>query len=196
MLRWEDREAFLQDEARRDLEACTGVRPCLVAMRGPEPLLVGFFRAFGPGRHLDPLVELLALAAPLEADRLAVSLPGVATRLDAAPAKGRRAGPDGEPAREPQQRVLVIDEVDASAGEPAICTAAWPYTTGEKGLEWGVPLRADGGSGAMSAALAVAVARRRQLRAGPGELRAQAERCVRLGHLLALAPRIHQELCG
>src|SRR5688572_44782 len=73
MQRWNDAESFLLAEAAADLTDSDDVSPCLVAFSGDELLLVAFLRSFAKGEYADPLIELLALTAPLGADRLALS---------------------------------------------------------------------------------------------------------------------------
>src|SRR5687767_6035135 len=79
---WGDVEGFLLDEAAKDVALSDEVRPCLAAFAGDEPLLVAWWRPFPKGGYADPLIELLALACPLGADRVAQSLAGRATSLD------------------------------------------------------------------------------------------------------------------
>lgn len=187
-MQWEDREAFLLGEARRDLEGNCEVRPCFLAMSGEHPLFVAFLRAYDKGGHLDPLIELVALAAPLDADRLAVSLAGRAWSLD------DPVAPVVPGVGDLRQRVLLIDEVDGSGGQPASRSTAMPFELIDGAVRWGEPIRHDGQTGLVSAALALAVRQRRKLRAGDKEIRAQADRCLRLGHALAFAAPVHDRL--
>ncbi len=185
---WKDREDFLRNEAQRDLEAGVDVRPCFLAMAGERPLFVAFMRGYDKGRHLSPLIELIALAAPLDADRLAVSLCGRAWSLDdplppVVPGQG-----------DLRQRVLVIEEADGSRRRARPRSSAFPFEMAEGAVAWGEPIRHDGETGLVSAALALAVRRRHRLRAGDAEIRAQAERCVRLGHMVALSAPVHDRL--
>ena len=188
MLHWEDREAFLLDEARRDLEAGCDVRPCLLAMTGAHPLFVAFFRAFDKGRHLEPLIELIALAAPLDADRLAVSLSGRAWSLrDPLPPVVAGVG-------DLRQRVVLIGTADASAERGEVTTTAVPFDLVGGAVRWGEPIREARATGMVSAALDLAVRERHRLRASDREIRAQVERCGRLGHLVGLAEPVHTRI--
>lgn len=183
MQAWGDRETYLLDEARRDLEGNADVRPCLLAMVGDQPLMTAFLRGFARGRHLDALIEVVALAAPLGADRLALSLPGRAWYLDDPPPPILRD-------------VIVLEEVDAAAGPPRSTSSAFGYHLDGSGLRWAAPLRHSGLSGSTSTALLVAVRERHRLRATDAELRQQAARCVLLGHLVAFARPVFQRLAA
>lgn len=190
MMEWKDREAFLLDEARLDLEAGCDVRPCLLAMAGDRPLFVAFFRSFDKGRHLDPLVELVALAAPLDADRLAVSLSGRAWSL-------RDPLPPVVPGEgDLRQRVVLVDTADGSAGEPVVTSTAVPFDLTDGTVRWGEPIRERGATGMVSEALCLAVRERHQLRAGAAEILSQLERCERLGHLVGLAEPVYERLAA
>jgi hypothetical protein len=188
MQAWEDRTAFLMDEARRDLEAGADVRPCFVALAGDQRLFLAFLRPFAQGEYLDPLVELIALAAPLGADRLAFSISGRAWSLD-----------DPIPPVLPgvgdlRQRVLTIVEADGSSGSARPVTTGIPFDLVEGQVRWGTPFHGDDTVSAIPAALATAVRNRNEIRGTDREIRAQAERCVALGHLVALAGPIHARL--
>lgn len=187
-MRWEDREAFLLNEACRDFREGSEIRPCFLAMAGDQPLFVAFLRPYEKGGHLGPLIEVIALAAPLDADRLAVSLSGRAWSLDdpvvpVIPGVG-----------DLRQRVLLIEEADASSGQAIARSSALPYELEGRSVRWGEPVRHEGGSGIVSAALALAVRRRGRLRADDDQILAQAERCQRLGHLVALAAPVRDRL--
>lgn len=188
MMQWKDREAFLLDEARQDLEAGCDVRPCLVAMAGDRPLFVAFLRAFDKGRHLKPLVELVALAAPLDADRLALSLSGRAWSLeDPLPPVVPGVG-------DLRQRVVVIESADASAGEAVLTSTAMPFDLADGRVGWGEPIREGGPTGMVSEVLGLAVRERHRLRACDAEIWKQFERCGRLGHLVGLAEPVYERL--
>ena len=57
-------------------------RPHLVAFAGDHAMVLIGLRPFPPGGYRGPLVEALALALPLGADRVSVALPGRAWSLD------------------------------------------------------------------------------------------------------------------
>jgi hypothetical protein len=82
IMQWDEVEQFMIAEAERDLEAGNEVRPCFAAFACEAPLVLAFLRPFPKGGYHDPLIELLALAAPLNADRLKLSLSGRAWSMD------------------------------------------------------------------------------------------------------------------
>lgn len=189
MERWEDFEAFLRDAADRDLCAVDAVAPCLVASEGPTPLLLANVRPFAPGGYQDPLLELIAVAAPLGADRLAVSMEGRARMLGHSSGSG--SGPPGDDGR----RVLVVQVADgAGQWRPRTQTLLQPFERTRGGVRWEQPQRVATTMGWVPTALRVAVTQRRLLRATPGEIVAQAERCAQLGHALWLAPAAERRL--
>lgn len=190
MQRWEHRETYLLDEARRELEDGGHVRPGLLAVAGERPLLTAFLRDVEPGRLVDALIEVVALAAPLGADRLALSLPGRAWSLD-----------DPLPPVVPglgdlRQPLIVVQEVDGSAGPPRERSGAFPYDLVDGKVRWGPPLRQPGTIGLLAATLLIAVRDRDRLRATDGELRTQARRCVKRGHLVAFSEPVYDRLVG
>jgi hypothetical protein len=181
-MRWDDVETFLLGEATADLAASDDVGPCMVAFSGEELLLVAFLRSFAKGEYADPMIELLALTAPLDADRLALSIGARAWSLDdpmvpVVPGVG-----------DLRQRVLTIHCVDGAAPPVTVTSALHPFTRDAAGgaVVWDPPLREAGASGWLVAALQLAVERRGELAAPAAEVRRQARRCVALGHALAL----------
>ncbi|MPZ87441.1 MAG: hypothetical protein GEU81_05075 [Nitriliruptorales bacterium] len=188
MQTWEDRQGFLLDEARRDLEASQQVRPCLLAMAGARRLFIAFLRPFDRGRHLDALVELLALAAPLDADRLALSIPARAWSMnDPLPPVLPGLG-------DLRQRVLTILEADGSNGSETARSTLIPFDLDDNRVHWGDPHVTEGETGPVSSALLLTVRHRHELRAEDRDIRTQAARCVRLGHLVAFAEPLSQRL--
>lgn len=188
MRRWEERRAYFLDEARRDIECGDDVRPCLVALAGEERLFLAFLRPFERGELLDALIELLALAAPLGADRLAMSLPGRAWSLhDPVPPVLPGVG-------DLRQRVLVIEEADGTRGRPRGSTLAIPFDIADGTVVWGDPL--DGGDwvGPLAGALVKTIAERERIRGRDRAPRRQAQRCVALGHMVALGPTVADRL--
>jgi len=188
MQHWEERQEFLMEEAAFDLECGVDVRPGFVAFAGPELLFVAFLRSFLKGHHMDAVIELLALAAPLDADRLAMSIGARAWSLD-----------DPIPPVLPgvgdlRQRVLVIEEVDGSTGRPRARSVAHPWTLEKGHVRWSEPLESTEMMSPLSQTLQLAVRRRRQLATDTTSIRAQAERCARLGHLIALAEPVNDRL--
>ena len=182
MQRWQDVEAFLTAEAERDLCATGEVTPCLVACSGDEPLFAAFLRPFDRGAYVDPMIELLALAMPLGADRLALSLGGRAWSFDdpvvpVVPGTG-----------DLRQRVVCIHLADGTMGEPAIETLVLPFDIQDGVVVWDTELRPGPSESWINQALALSVSARDALQASPAGLAAQAQRCVTLGHQLYLAP--------
>lgn len=180
---WPERHHFLLAEARQDLEDGAPVRNCLLAFAGEEPLLVAWLRPFAPGAHRAALVEVLALALPLGADRLAVSMPGRMWSLaDPIPPVLPGVG-------DLRQRVVVVEEADAGSWPIATRTTAYPYEVGGDGLpRWLEPLAEEGVTGPVAALLADALAG--GLTASDAELCQQARRVAELGHLVAVAPGV------
>lgn len=180
---WHSRHLFLLDEARADLTGGAPVRNCLLAFAGEAPLLVAWLRPFAPGAHKPALVEVLALALPLGADRLAVSMPGRMWSLaDPIPPCLPGVG-------DLRQRVVVVEEADASRGRVVAATTAYPYEVGDDGAPaWLDPLAEDAVVGPVAGLLAQALAG--GLTASDVELRRQARRLADLGHLVALAPDV------
>ena len=181
MLEWHEVEAHLLAEADLDLKEGTDVRPCLAAFAGSQPLFVAFLRSFAKGEYADPVIELLALAAPLDADRLALSIAARAWSLD------DPVAPVLPGVGDLRQRVLTVHCVDGAGGRPVVTSALHPFTCAGQSVTWEAPLRhAGGGEGWLASALALAVERRNALAAPAVEIRRQARRCVDLGHMLAL----------
>lgn len=188
MRQWDERRDFLLEEAAFDQEFGVDVRPGFLAYAGSHPLFVAFLRPFLKGQHMDAVIELLALAAPLDADRLAVSIGARAWSLD-----------DPIPPVIPgvgdlRQRVLVIEEVDGSTGRARGCSLAYPWSLEGGRVRWSDPLESTDVTGPLGQMLRVAVARRRELSADTASIREQAERCARLGHLIALAEPVNDRL--
>jgi hypothetical protein len=186
--RWHEVEEFLLGEAARDLINGVDVHPCLMAYAGEHALFVAFLRPFPKGGYADPMIELLALAAPLAADQLALSMAGRAwSLLDPIPPVLADVG-------DLRQRVVVLQSADGRAGRVRLHSRMFPFELTDGSVRWGEPLRYDGDTGWMTGALALAIRHRRRISGPPAQIRRQAERCVALGHLLALAPAVHDRL--
>lgn len=189
MQQWDEMEQFMIAEAERDLEAGDEIRPCFTAFAGEAPLVLAFLRPFPKGGYHEPLIELIALAAPLEADRLKLSISGRAWSMD-----------DPIPPVDPdfgdlRQRVLEIESVDGTAGRPRSASTLLPFDVVGGTVRWGETARLGSGEGWIPNALEVAVRKRHRFRASLDEIRRQAERCVTLGHLVALGPTVADRLC-
>lgn len=192
MQRWEEIEPWLVEEAERDLRAGDdAARPCLAAYRGEEPLFVAFLRQFAKGRYHDALIELLALAAPLRADRLAFSVTGRAWSLDD-PIPPVTDGVDL------RQQVLMVESADSSTGRVVSRSLLIPFdrSPGRGVITWGERQVHAGGCGWIPGALRMAVGREMHLRmeAHHADVVGQAVRVQRLGHLLAVGPGLAQRL--
>jgi hypothetical protein len=189
MRTWDDRRDFLLDEAARDLVATGEVRPCLVAFRGDEPLLLAWSRPFEKGAYHEPLLELLTLAAMLRADRLALSLSGRAwSHRDPIP-------PVVDGAGDLRQRVVLVESVDATRVPPERGSLIVPFELDGETVRWGEDrLDLDGADGWASGALLTAAEGPAELRGSDEETRMHALRCVALGHLLAFEQAVVDRL--
>lgn len=175
---WEGVERFLLDEAERDLTDGADIRPCLMAFDKEQALFVAFLRSLEKGRYDDAVVELLALAGPLNANRLALSIGARAWSLDdpvvpVVPGVG-----------DLRQRVVMFLRADADFD---VQTALHPFEINDDGVRWGEAVRHPGGEGWLTGALHLAVTRRADLAASPRDIRRQVRRCLALGHLLGLS---------
>jgi hypothetical protein len=191
MHQWGKVEQFMIAEAERDLAAGQEVRPCFTGFSGPEPLVLAFVRPFPRGEYQQPLIELLALAAPLDADRLKLSITGRAwSMLDPIPPVDPELG-------DLRQRVLTIESVEDSAGGPRSSSILLPFDVAGGVVRWGEPTRTTSGEGWIPFAFRRAVHMRRAFRGARVEdIRRQAERCAALGHLVALNPILADRLSG
>lgn len=189
MQRWEDLESFFRDSATRDLERDGEVDPCFVAFDGEAPLMLAYLRPFEKGAYADPLIELIALAGPLGADRLAACFGARGWSLDGPP-------PDVRAGSDPRQRVLAVQGADGSGGATRPFGTLWPFDVDAGQVRWGEPMRTEEPQGWIPQALAAAVAGREQLRAAEGETAAQAARCSELGHDVYLSPEGNRRLGG
>src|SRR5690606_2934864 len=121
MQRWDEVEQWLKEEAEADLLAGQdSARPCLAAYRGHEPLFVAFLRRFEKGRYHDAVIELLALAIPLQANQLAMSMTGRAWSLDDPIVPVSEEG-------DLRQRVLMIESADSTSGAVESLSVIFPF---------------------------------------------------------------------
>ena len=187
---WNDAERFLLDEAERDLRMGAMVRPCLLAYVGEERVLTAFLREFDKGAYADPMVEVLALATPLGADRLAFSISGRAWSFD-----------DPIPPVLPgvgdlRQPVLALHFADRYA-EPTLRSSAHAYDVVAGEVRWGPVLRDDEGTvqGWISSALCFAVTDGFGCVTGTADdILNQLNRCSALGHLVGVGDSVVQRL--
>jgi hypothetical protein len=180
---WDDLEQLLLELATDDLLADGEICPSLAAYRGQAPLLLGFLRSFDKGAYHDAVVELLALAMPLGADRLVFTA-------------GARAWSWNDPlppvvpgVGDLRQRVLAITFADGAAEDVESVSALHPFDLTGGGVRWGEVVR-ERGDGWLSQALTVALEHRDELSTGIDEAREQARRCAALGHKLAFSPAV------
>lgn len=160
-------------------------RPHLAAFAGDEGLVVIGLRPFAPQGYRGPLVEAMALALPLGADRVSVALPGRAWSLD------DPVAPVTDDA-DLRQRVLTQVAVDGHARvEPRVTTRLHPFFASPppaSGLTWLDPVDPGPGEGWIPRALATLVEGRGDIRrdARPEQLARQVVRLHELGHEVLL----------
>lgn len=156
--------------------------PLLLAQVGSEPLGIIRLRPFPRGQMHGPVIEAMALALPLGADRVSVALPGRAWSLDD-PIPPVIDGADL------RQRVLTQVTVDGHEHTPPRCEVLLhPFTATAATIGWDPVVRPGPGEGWLPAALTTLVGSRDALvRAGTAaERRQQAERLDDLGHVVLL----------
>lgn len=181
--RWEDAEQLLTAAATDDLRETGEVEPALVAFAGATLRFVAWLRPFADGAYHDPLIELLALAAPLDCDRLMLSMSGRVWPLDEPPPVD--AGGDR------RQRVLVLQAVDAARSPTRTWSVLYPLTDGAHDVPaLGSPWEPGPAEGWIGEALLTAVTERQPLCASWAEIAAQAARVERLGHQLYVPPDV------
>ena len=188
MHRWEDIEQFLLDEASRDLVQGIPARPCIVAFRGDQPLMVAFLRPHAKGAYADPMIEVLTIAAGLRADRLIASFSGRAWSWD-----------DPIPPVLPgvgdlRQPVVSLHRVDGSGPELSSCDVILPYSLDGDRVVWGERLDQESVQGVIPQMLRVMVEHRGQLQASDEDIAAQVLRCDALGHLVGLGSGLGERL--
>lgn len=160
--------------------------PHLAAYAAEELLVLVRLRPFAPGAYQGPLVEALALALPMGADRVSLALPGRAWSLDD-PVPPVTAGADL------RQRVLTQVSVDGHARDrPDVRMALHPFRLDAgahvRGLRWDPTVDPGPGEGWIPDALATLLGARDDFAAdgGSDERRRQVTRLEDLGHLVVL----------
>jgi hypothetical protein len=186
---WDDVEQLLVGSATDDLSERGEVTPCLVAFAGDDLRVIAFWRPFAKGAYHDPLIELLALAMPLGADRFALSIAGRGWSLDD-PIPPVSADADL------RQRLLVVELVDATGDEVRHDSVLHPFDLDTGGPRWQDPQRLPGGTGWIGEVLKAAAAAEEPLTTDDAEIARQARRCVHLGHDLHLPPDIALRLAA
>lgn len=181
--RWEDAEQLLTAAASDDLCEVGEIEPALVAFAGATLRFVAWLRPFAKGAARDPLIELLALAAPLDCDRLMLSMGGRVWPLD------EPAPLDADGDR--RHRVLAIQAVDAASSPLRTWSVLYPVTEAADGPPaLGAPCEPGPAEGWISEALLTTVTQRHQLHASWAEIAAQAARVATLGHMLSVPPDV------
>jgi len=180
MHRWEDVEWWLRHLAADDLRTTGGVRPTLVAFAGRRPLLLVRCRAFADGEGAAAVREILDIAVPLGADRVAMSFGGSAWELHG-PARSPKAH-DPTVARD----VVVI--AVTQRGDDGVNTHCTLHSI-ERGRAGPVIAAAHDTSpvgGWLPATLTEALAARSAAPPSPEVITAQAMHSITLGHELHL----------
>ena len=181
--RWDDVEDLLVACAQDDLEDTGEVQPALVAFAGDALRFIAWLRPFAKGAYAEPLIELFALAAPLDADRLAVSVAGRAWSLeDPIPPVSADA--------DLRQRILLLHRCDGASGTLRARSTLHAFDLTADGVAWGERHELGSGEGWIPRALEVAIRTRDRLRAPDAEIGRQARRVVELGHALHVAPDV------
>lgn len=178
-MQWSDTEQFLVDLADADLVARGQVDPCLVAYCGEQPLFSAWLRSFVKGEYHDPVIELLALAGAMAADRLALSMSGRAWSWeDPIPPVVHGVG-------DLRQRVLHILFVDGASGTTTEDSVIYPFSLDATTVRWQPRMQPGPSQGWLQQALRMCVDNRAQLQCSDGDIAQQAVRCLRLGHEIA-----------
>ncbi|HVM19312.1 MAG TPA: hypothetical protein VM307_05060 [Egibacteraceae bacterium] len=187
---WTDVADLLKQEAEQDLDDGVPVSPCLAAGLDEDIALMAFLRPFPKGEYVNPMIELLALAGALGADRLALSISGRAWSLeDPVP-------PVVDGVGDLRQRVVVIHTVSATAGGTEATSTLHPFNVHDGVVVWGTPVTNTSGEGWLLESLRVCVEQRAALRTNPAKAVQQLERCRALGHLVALTPDTARRLAS
>jgi hypothetical protein len=180
---WTCVSSALLELAEADLAAGHDVRPLLLGFAGQDPLVGIELRRHPAGGREAPVIEALALAAPLGADRLAYLASARAWSLDdpIPPAS------DGIDLRQP---VVVVHLVDGHDRRVTTRTAIRPYDRDDDGrLRWRPAMEAAGGEGWLCHALEITVTHGHELQDQDQlAIGRQALRLTRLGHGLLLPP--------
>ncbi|MEE8603296.1 hypothetical protein [Euzebya tangerina] len=181
--RWDTQSDLLTSLAVHDLEQGGEVKPSCVAFQGEQAVFLTTLRPFTTGGHHRPVLEVLAVAAGLGADRLMISLAGRAWSLeDPIPPVSE----DGDL----RQPVLTIHSVDGSTTPPLSLNRLRAYDRTETGeVRLGEMICEVNALGFIPSALAVAASEATPVPV-PGTDQAaalitQISRCERLGHRFA-----------
>ena len=189
LTRWSDAEAFLLDDATRDLAVGVGPLPVLVAAIDDEVVALGTLRPFDDGGPVPALVEVLALLLPLGVNRVALRLSGRAwSTLDPIP-------PVSD-AGDLRARVLVLVQADGLSSPCRISCQLHELRPEPASQGWTLGAAIVDAEAAPVAplieALDILLDRRDELEEDVtgAALVAQLGRILLLGHELALAPEL------
>jgi hypothetical protein len=178
MQHWHEVEDWLRDVAHEDVLETGGIRPTLVAFAGARPLLMARWRAFERGGGHAALIELLTLAMPMGADRLAVSIGGNGWSY------ARERSTDWPYPRDDRRQILMTAVVDGTtAGGRPRCTLT-PFEHRDSTVQWGDPLVSDEVEGWLVDMLSTPHEAVPSVPATVEDLTATAMRCIAQGHEL------------
>lgn len=187
--RWQDVDDVAVGMATGDLQDGGDVVPRLVAFAGDRLLLCADVRPFEKGAYHTPIVELLALTTPLDADRLAFAITGRLTSLD-------DPIPPVTDEADLRQRALVVELVEDHDGAVRHRSIIHPFELDAGRVAWHAPVHLQGGQGWIGEVLRCVIAHRAELVADASDesMREQAQRCAALGHGLYLAAATAERL--
>lgn len=167
---------LLRAGADLDLRVDGEAVPRFIAAEGDRPLVVADVRPFAKGRYHQPLIELMALALPMGADRVAIGITGRVTSLeDPIP-------PVVDGVGDLRQRVLIVEVVDGHRQPARASSLLIPFDLEDGDVRWREPFDPGPGVGWIPSALSLLVDHRHEMQVRPGDVLEQAERCSMLGH--------------
>ena len=184
---WDDVEGLFVSSADADLRGQGDAQPAFGAFAGERLLFLAWLRPFAKGDHVDPLIELLALAMSLNADRLALRMSARVWSLD------DPIPPVSEDA-DLRQQALALTFVDGVDGDVRMWTVIHPYDLDGDGPTWRAPQRLDGGEGWIGQALRFSVRERDKLATDAKGVGQQAVRVAALGHRLLMPDDVRKGL--
>lgn len=185
MRAWDDWVVeLLRAGADLDLRIDGEATPRFVAAEGDEPVFFAEIRPFAKGGYHRPLIELMALALPLGADRVAVGITGRLSSLeDPIP-------PVIDGVGDLRQRALVLELVDGHGQRATNRSVITPFDLLDGDVVWGEPFEPGPAEGWISQALTVMVDERDRVRMTEEDVRFQMDRCLALGHDISLEDEV------
>lgn len=179
---------FLRASADLDLRVDGFAVPRFVAAQGDRPLFLAEVRPFARGGYHQPLIELMALAVPLDADRIAVGMTGRLWSLnDPIP-------PVVEGAGDLRQQALVLELIDGHEQPAEARSVLMPFSLHGDDVVWEKAFDPGPAHGWIPSALSIMVDHRAELHLDREDIRDQAERCLALGHTLGLEEAVAHHL--